>query len=175
MSQSPLAPALEHQYVFNFADPINFADPTGLWGEDVHYDSTYNQCLRMGGSPPQCALIAGYDNGFDTKYNPFKPWNTNKHFPTSLGEPYGEALDAIANCNYEAFGEALHRVQDFWSHSAPGYWGTNNNIYRHHTFQGHSPDAVYKHLDLYTRAMNFTRHLLTLFFENCSGKNDDCD
>lgn len=111
-------------------NPVNFIDPWGLYGEDVHYYRTKYWARQRGINPKIAETIANtnvnLDKGLSGPGNPFG--GTGQHF-RDRNSTIREMQDAIKRGNAKEFGEALHRFQDTFSHGgyhwAPGIgeWG----------------------------------------------------
>lgn len=184
ISKSPVSSVYEHPYAFCENVPIDVADPTGLWVENVHLEETYNTCIALGGCDSLCRSIAKADNDTDTgQWTPYgpptfillkrllpdpytNPWN---HFPQDLATPYGEAYDAIDKCDVNGFGRALHRVQDFWSHVSKENTGSTFAV-PNHVLQWDDPDNVDLNPDTFAATMRHTRNLLSKFLITSKGK-----
>jgi hypothetical protein len=110
---------------------VNFVDPLGLYGSDVHYNLTEELALRAGFSKRNAWLIAKYDQAFDDNWET-SPWNpfggTWQHFQSP--EDASTSLRvAICNKDVKAFGEALHMYQDTFSHYNEGYrWYSGGHV-----------------------------------------------
>ena len=173
LSRSSLSPDKELRYGLCEDDPVGLVDPSGFWGTDVHHRDTYFTCRARGGSISLCLAIANADEDVDIDNAPvaYKPWNWHHHFPQTLGEVYGEALRAIEKCDIRAFGRALHRVQDFWSHVSRGNTGCNAWL-PNHILQfwapddRNDPDNAYE----FAKMMRWTSRLLRLYIEKCGKK-----
>ena len=159
-------------YSYVYQSPLRYVDLNGLWGEDVHYGDTYAACLMAGGSREFCDTVAASDSGFDSGLT-WPGMNPRPHFPLTLGDPVSEALAAIGECDAVAFGRALHRVQDYWSHTYPhnGEWAKRR--IPNHKYPGDeklSPDDKSAYPYEHSRAMRLTRELLKRFIDACGGR-----
>jgi RHS repeat-associated protein len=122
-------------------DSVSTVDVLGLWNKQVHLFKTLEWSVYGGFGPSYAALIAESDNRVDTKFGtgPY-PWGTmDRHLnqPSKTGgqdsrrdwysRKYGEAVRALEASDRsqnrmhcvkaaEAFGEALHSLQDFSAH-----------------------------------------------------------
>jgi RHS repeat-associated protein len=125
-----------YTYVVN--NPINFRDPFGLYGEDVHFYKTLVWAIEEAGIEPRIALrIAAANQRFDDALltMPELPWNllfgTPLHFQSTLYSEIGLS-QALDQGNIEMFGNFLHMLQDSFSHR-----GLNPLS---HAVQGSRPD-----------------------------------
>lgn len=123
-------------YVWN--NPLNWVDPLGLYGKDVHYDKTYKWAIDAGYDPCEAKQIASADQGVDEGFltNPLFPFNwlfgTPFHFQS---RDYAEKVleQAIQQKDLEQLGKFLHILQDSYSHKGYGFpFG--------HAFDGTKPD-----------------------------------
>jgi RHS repeat-associated protein len=126
-----------YAYVLN--DPINIADPNGLYGEDVHLDLTLRLALnRVGMNPNVASTIAQADQGLDTGVNnPFNPLGgLGLHFQSRVYAQTGIER-AIEKGDPTMFGEFLHMMQDSYSHK--GYsWPFGHGL---DSLLGYGPDT----------------------------------
>jgi len=116
-------------YDYAYCSPLVNIDPFGLYSSDVHYDYTFGIAKGVGYSECAAKKIAQADNNIDIKYNPLNPWKVNEkkrglwHFPSE--QRVNEVLySAFNSCDLATLGEALHVLQDSYSHA--GYrpkWG----------------------------------------------------
>ncbi len=123
-------------YVHN--NPVNFIDPLGLWGEDVHSGignkkkyGTYHWAIQAGLTKGQAYLIALADNTTDN----FSSWAPvvgvpGRHFDTAHGKidsrdlhakfDLKRAIELYKDGNvceaYKILGRGLHSVQDKLAH-----------------------------------------------------------
>ncbi|MDD2737015.1 MAG: RHS repeat-associated core domain-containing protein, partial [Desulfuromonadaceae bacterium] len=122
-----------YAYVQN--NPVNWRDPSGLYGEDVHYHLTLNLAGLAGFNSADTTSIAAANQSVDDDWisNPFNyPGGTKLHFMTQISAR--ELIrNAIDSGNLGAFGVALHIFQDTSSHAGFS-WKTG------HIFAGTTPD-----------------------------------
>jgi len=116
-------------YLYASASPLVITDPLGLYGRDMHYDYTYGIAKGLGYSKCAYEKIAEADNNVDIKYNPVQLGDAavkireQWHFPTQ--DRVNELLNnAFNSCDLVALGQALHVLQDSYSHAGYGAkWG----------------------------------------------------
>jgi RHS repeat-associated protein len=117
-------------YVSN--NPVNYADPWGLWGEDVHYGMTYSWALATGMTASQAERIARADNGTDGGFGSWLPLlgDQSRHFNQSgscsdsrnswAETEYRRAIGYYNAGNMDAalghLGRGLHSLQDIDPH-----------------------------------------------------------
>ncbi|NMC00342.1 MAG: hypothetical protein GYA35_08705 [Thermoanaerobaculaceae bacterium] len=128
-------------YTYVKGNPVNFNDPSGHYGEDVHLDLTEVLAEAAGFSETDARVIGVMDQGVDEKF-PAGLWSDNNalyHFTTE------ERRDELWNQfeesgSLEDLGTYLHAEQDSFSHA-----GYNAGI--GHLFDGKSPDNTAKASD----------------------------
>jgi hypothetical protein len=108
------------------SDPVNFVDPSGLYDRLVHYALTLQLALKSGFSRDEAYRIAAADQGIDDNSDtgPYdKDGGPEYHFSS-----HNVALSKMNSaCNVDDLGEALHRLQDSYSHA--GYtWASGGHI-----------------------------------------------
>jgi RHS repeat-associated protein len=111
-----------YRYVGN--NPVNFVDPLGLWKKDVHYYLTLQLALEGGCSSGVAHLIANGNQAMD-EMDSTKPWtfkNYRQYHYRNLED--GEQMVNSAGTPTK-FGNALHTVQDYYSHVASERKKTN--------------------------------------------------
>ena len=129
-SQVTMGPGLppdqrgRHYRIIVGNNPVNFTDPLGLYGRDVHYDLTRQLAIEAGLN--DCAdTIAAADQDVDD--NPATdPWlsKSNRelwHFPTAARVAEVVSI-AMQSCKPQDLGRALHVVQDAYSHQGYPAW-----------------------------------------------------
>jgi RHS repeat-associated protein len=129
-----------YSYVIN--NPLIYKDPTGHWGDPVHYGDTYSTCIVAGFPHWMAHEIASYDLQVDYgSNNPFpwgdQSWHFNTNYSVKYADPFetrnihfreqfdktlaaigkGDAVTALRE-----FGTGLHPGQDLYAHS-PEYVG----------------------------------------------------
>lgn len=119
-------------YSFVENNPINFVDPWGWFGKDVHYDLTYKLSIDAGFSEHEAQIIANANQGLDDNIisGPFNPFGgTQLHF-MSPENARAEVEKAIQSCDINSVGQSLHMLQDTYSHYRQGYrWYTGGHIW----------------------------------------------
>jgi len=151
------------RYVGN--DPVNRVDPTGMYGDDVHFYFNYYLARYLGldqpsgwvnskGQPVSEALIIAYFAtrvDYDDVTRPVGAGRLARerfHLPDPGGRSKGvqqndprvnAALRAVGNAgDVEMFGLLLHVYQDSFAHA--GLHATEGH------FWGHAPDQPYLHM-----------------------------
>jgi len=107
-----------NQYVFCANNPINFIDPLGLYGEDVHLSLTLRWAMQ-GGVPQNTAMsIARADQGFDAFGRTSPAVNPFPHFqgPSAREDLVDRLQRAALGHDEQRFGEYLHQLQDTFAH-----------------------------------------------------------
>lgn len=112
-----------YAYVQN--NPVRYTDPTGMYGEDVHYDLTYHLAIKAGLSEGQARIIAYrnqyVDDNQDTapsKRNFFSnPAKIDRYHFQSRKIATENLLAAIESKSSPNVGTALHIYQDTYSHA----------------------------------------------------------
>jgi hypothetical protein len=140
--------------------PIKHASSTPIvqkYDERVHLDLTYNLASApgVGFTPAEARIIADEDQGVDAGWthphfrtplellNPFVSGQDMIHFP-ARSVAIAAVNQAIGRCDIRAFGRALHRFQDSYSHSFPrGEPYSRDHLWPHHAPYGRL--AVIKH------------------------------
>ncbi|HEX5182039.1 MAG TPA: RHS repeat-associated core domain-containing protein [Allosphingosinicella sp.] len=132
-------------YAYNGNDPVNKADPKGLYERDVHYSLTFVLARAAGMSTAAAQQIASADQYVDenpatkpTKWYPCcqaAKQREDYHF-TSI-ERRAELFSQFEKSkSAKDLGTFLHAEQDRFSHAGFGPdWG--------HFFSGHDPDKTY--------------------------------
>jgi len=149
-------------YVFN--SPLHYLDPWGLYGPGVHRDDTQRIAIEVGMSPDCAKIIAMYNNNVDKKYDPvFGEDNQinqrNWHFiPRSrVDELINNAMNTGSQ---EDFGEALHALQDYYSHTLTGFKPGLG-----HFLAKPDPDIPANYPELYSAMLEETRQKIMQFTE----------
>lgn len=128
----------QFSYVQN--NPVNWIDPLGLYGEDVHLNLTDLWARQAGFNGCAAKKIATSNNQMDNDFftNPEYLTNyflggTKFHFQT---EQYAESLlsQAVQSGDITKFGKALHVLQDSYSHKGYGLLSLG------HLLAGNFPD-----------------------------------
>lgn len=146
--------------VNNCIAPVKHASSTPIvqkYDERVHLDLTYRlaSAPSVGFIPAEARIIAEEDQGVDAGWthpsfrtplellNPFVSGRDMLHFP-ARSVAIAEVDQAIRRCDIRAFGRALHRFQDSYSHSFPrGQPYSRDHLWPHHAPYGRL--AVIKH------------------------------
>lgn len=117
-----------YTYVEN--NVINKLDPAGLYGEDVHFDMTYNTAVAAGIPDADAYVLARADADVDRFLtNPYLGGNWLHFMSRDKTEKYLDV--AIASGSLSSVGKGLHLYQDTYSHQ--GYkWYTG----------GHASDSL---------------------------------
>ena len=139
----PYNPADWHRYSYVRNNPVNFVDPSGEYGSDVHYDLTrtlVTQSRWYGALPLSrqrrtdlADLIAAGNLRVDNPWTSLSPILACQecHF-LGLAPTRRHVGDAIAAGNPFLFGATLHQVQDWYAHFNEGY----------RVGYGHGPDSL---------------------------------
>jgi len=151
-----------YSYVQN--NPVRYTDPTGMYGEDVHYDLTYYLCLQAGLTQGQSKIIAYQDQYVDdnpdtapnlTNYIN-NPETIDKYHYQSRAVAKQNLLDAIDSLSSPEVGKALHTYQDTYSHA-----GLTQNEHIKEWVKRTSPDRTYadvpKALEMAKKSFFFLR------------------
>lgn len=95
--------------------------------------------------------------------NPYNSYENREdwHFIT-LPRVNSLIESAIASCNAEAFGEALHTLQDYYSHTLQGYGPKMG-----HAFKGGAPDIPSNNPDLYQKMLGATMNTMQRYKDKC--------
>jgi hypothetical protein len=99
------------------------------YSEDIHYDMTKKEAMAIIKDPTIAETIAAENKAVDTRwgthpwirfftetFNPFISGRDFLHFP-ARSVAISELRQAIAACDPVAFGAAMHRYQDSYSHN----------------------------------------------------------
>jgi hypothetical protein len=151
-----------YAYVGN--DPVNKADPTGSYEEDVHFDLTEFLARAAGFSPVMAATIAGANQGVDDN-----PATSPMHM-----SPFGNAVTIRRNFHFTNpqrrsdlymrfersgdladLGVFLHAFQDSFSHD--GYGARFGHAIR---LMPHGPDKTYNDVNKADRMARETYDVL---------------
>ena len=129
-------------YLYSNANPINYIDPFGLWGEDVHSGvgnssyGTYTWAQQAGFASNQAELISRGNQGTDGGFGSWQPIlglqqrhfnqlqsNQRPYTDSRLYWAYKELRRAVAyyqegDCEaaYGHLGRGLHSLQDLYAH-----------------------------------------------------------
>ena len=108
-------------------NPVSFIDPRGLYGRDVHYDLTIRIATEVGFPSSSAREIARANQDVDDNLQT-SPWRSRRnrelwHF-ASQGRIHLLLNRALGSCDLTDLGEALHVLQDSFSHAGYGpEWG----------------------------------------------------
>ncbi|BCB28145.1 hypothetical protein SKTS_30310 [Sulfurimicrobium lacus] len=155
-------------YLYAQGDPVNRADSSGMYAEDVHYYMTYFLALTAGLSANDAWIIATADQTVDN-VNPYTDaypsvaaggnldarekyhftqtstaFNPNNRQVVKLN---GYAINTSSPClKAQFYGEYLHAYQDTYGHrdqdNVP--YGTGG-----HAHVGTNPDMTYNHISIF--------------------------
>ena len=147
-----------YAYVWN--NPVNWRDPLGIYGYSVHFDDTQTMALQTGFNPRRAYELAKYSNAVDEKYPVWSYENRLKwHFTTK--ERVDELLQkAYSTGSNKDFGEALHVLQDYYSHTLQGYGPVLG-----HGWTG-EPDDPATNWDLYFQMRKDVRNAMEMFLKS---------
>jgi len=131
--------SIDHLYGYVHQNPVNSADPSGLYDRYVHYDLTLQLSKNVFGNDCKCPeVIARADQGEDS--NPLTNaitgflWGACPfHFQTR-DEVAPEVAQAATDCNFQRFGQLLHAWQDTYAHAGFHCYSLG------HTFSWTGPD-----------------------------------
>jgi hypothetical protein len=103
ISPSLLPQYIEDKYKYSYNRPTIIIDPSGWWGELVHYYTTKNICMYIGIDKSVCEEIAEANNSVDYGNDcPYK--NSRPHFPGGLWKSISDAKKAISRCDPNSLG-----------------------------------------------------------------------
>jgi RHS repeat-associated protein len=120
-------PMSSNFWLYGYANPLKFVDPTGYYSYDVHHDLTLALGKDLAAGFPIidpvriATLIAESDNAVDT-LNLLMPVGgcSSCHFM-----PYDRTIqhieEAILSRKPYLFGASLHQLQDYYTHWREGY------------------------------------------------------
>jgi len=120
VSRTLVARFEEHPYLYCSSNPLNRVDTNGLWEKDVHHDDTRSLAIAVGIDSGTAEAIAARDQYFDENPDTCPSRHSPLHFPPNLSAIYLKALMAAKAQNVNAFGDALHQLQDYFAHVASG-------------------------------------------------------
>lgn len=123
-------------YAFCHNDPVNFVDPWGRWGTDVHFEKTQEWLRQIPGVGDVVALeVAAYNEDTDRLSGGFGPWgaktgDSSRHFDyydgpsdsrlvhakTSLAMALILYRDGKRDAALQVLGQGLHSIQDYHAH-----------------------------------------------------------
>ena len=106
-----------NQYMYVENNVVNKVDPTGLYGEDVHFGLTNKLALMIGIPSEIASQIARADQNVDDNFwtSPLNPLGIIFHFQTSKYALVG-LEQSLASGDINQFGKFLHVMQDTYSH-----------------------------------------------------------
>lgn len=150
-------------YVWN--EPINYVDPTGLFGAGQNVGGPGES---LGHSDFSGAHRFDY-NKEDTGWT--APWiQTNRHFRNTF-EVEGYLKAAIRRCDKESFERYMHQGQDVFSHYDQGYEGAfNSKGYWGHALAYFTGDAPDDDPVAWQKAEDWTKRMLYIWEKNCGCK-----
>jgi RHS repeat-associated protein len=159
-------------YQYSLDNPVNSADPTGLFPTDFHRDMTYDLARAIFG--PKCAdkakavadanaatdAVSGIYGYLQTGLGFGEGWRKGgPHFPTSASLEASEQR-ALNTCSLGDLGKATHSIQDKWAHAG---WSP-----RMHWFASNAPDILAtQNAATVDNAMKETVSLLMEFKSRC--------
>ena len=160
MNRDPLGEAGGiNLYGFVLNNPLNYIDPTGLFGTGGP-GSPYPGHTDF---PGQGRFDYDLEDQGDT--SPYK--QPDRHF-RDLPQSEADVASAIANCDSNDFQRAMHRGQDYFSHYRNGYrWApfqTWKSLGFGHLFAGHTPD---QNVNAWNDARDWSEGQLNRWSENC--------
>ena len=158
-------------YVYLFNDPVNWVDPAGLHGRELHYLATWQAARKVGICPKIAERIAAEDQRFDEGLtNPFL--RPDLHFQQYPGFEmretiYYQAAAAAQRGDVAAFGATLHQFQDSYAHAgyppSKGHMADSVAGRAHDTYDEKSPRDI--------EMMDRTVQLLRLWKKHNQGCN----
>jgi len=161
-------------FIYTHNSPIKRIDPKGLYGYDVHFGETEKIALQEGYLDDMASAIANADNNIDTKYSPISAMDNNGENVTCQNQenwhfiywPRVEELlqKAMKSCSLEDLGEALHVLQDFYSHTKTG-WTAKNKYCRGHFWAEKDPDIPANYPVFYQEMLIKTREAIRNYKE----------
>jgi RHS repeat-associated protein len=160
-------------YAFVGNNPVNFVDEWGLWGQQDHFDRTFDAMVASGYSKSD-ASHAGKAS-YNVDYNPIAHLKifSARHYlegqdsraQKRISKLYKKAVRLMKEGNREgalkALGQALHTVQDKYSHAAQGI-GSN---WEHFNMwdDNPNPDDINRHADEWEAAYQASKELIEQF------------
>ncbi|MHB8770119.1 MAG: C1 family peptidase [Syntrophales bacterium] len=149
-----------YAYVNN--NPVRYIDPMGLYNEDVHLYDTFHIGVSVGISPRTADAIAMYNNLVDERY-PVIYYSNRKNWHFVTQQRVAVLLNnAFSSCDTEAFGEALHSLQDYYSHTLQGY-----KPFLGHMTNPDAPDVPANNLNLYNQMLVAIKNAVKQFKDKC--------
>lgn len=165
-----------NQYAMMGDNAVNFKDPWGLYGTDVHFELTKKWAQSACIDPSTANAIAAADEGTD--YGPTDPIRGGAkartvHFMQYGGNDARPMLNRLAkqwadSGDVERFGRVLHMLQDTYAHE--GYEPVRGHAWD--SLRGRSPDVWDPNSVRDKAAMNDTKDLLNYWRDH--NKKQSC-
>jgi RHS repeat-associated protein len=163
-------------YAYVRLDPVNRADPFGLYHSDTHGERFQIWAGEEGFSEEDARRLAAANLWMDhpknlRSYPRYWPWGCAQHF-----RPRGEVLvdleEDISSCDIESFGEHMHVLQDTFSHEGRSCWRPDQLGHTWHTLwqtvRGNpDTDEFIEGSDREVEMEAITRQYLRAFKERC--------
>jgi hypothetical protein len=107
-----------------FNDPVNMWDVLGLFGDGRRGGPERNPNGPRGHSDlPEGDVFdfVSYDHNWWTRPDMYLIGGDPASHFQPLSESIPDVLDAIGPCDWKAYGDAMHRLQDYYAHYRAGY------------------------------------------------------